>query len=236
MILQTKPGSKWAPGGINYGGNWSVGKESPRGWITAVDATSGAVRWRYHASSPIVSGVAPTAGGIVIAGDNDGNFLILNSATGAVLKKVSSGGSLSGGVITYEQQGKQYVAFTSGNISISAFGAIGHPSIVVMSLPTPVGKTEGPGDAGQRGEQPDVLHGQKLFNAKCAVCHGFDGTSLDLNGENLRTIGRRKTLQQLIDWIKNPAPPMPKVYPEPLQRVDESEIADIASYVSAWSK
>jgi alcohol dehydrogenase (cytochrome c) len=134
-IIKSEPGSKFARGSVNNGGSWSPSTEPATGWISAIDANTGKMRWQYHAESPVVSGITPTAGGIVLGGDSAGNFLVFNSLTGAVLKKVATGGALAGGVITYEQRGKQYIAFASGNISRSVWGAPGRPSIVVMALP-----------------------------------------------------------------------------------------------------
>jgi hypothetical protein len=37
--------------------------------------------------------------------------------------------------------------------------------------------------------------------------------------------------EQLVAWIKNPAPPMPKVFPGPLEEEDVQVIRDIAAYL-----
>jgi hypothetical protein len=42
------------------------------GWTYAVDAGTGAGRWRAKTNYPIQSGMTPTAGGIVLFGDIDG--------------------------------------------------------------------------------------------------------------------------------------------------------------------
>src|SRR2546426_10991296 len=39
--------------------------ERKKGWITAVDADTGVVRWRRETSQPIVAGIAVTASGLV---------------------------------------------------------------------------------------------------------------------------------------------------------------------------
>jgi len=44
------------------------------GWLTASDAVTGARRWQFKAPAPVLSGVTPTAGGIVRFGDISGNF------------------------------------------------------------------------------------------------------------------------------------------------------------------
>ncbi len=123
----------YKPGGLNFGG--SVQPVGPiTGWVTAVDSDTGKVRWRYHAEKPVIAGVTPTAGGVTFTGDLAGNLLIFDSKTGLLLRKVQTGGSLAGGVVTYAVDGKQYVAFASGNVSRSAFGTLGLPSVVIMSL------------------------------------------------------------------------------------------------------
>jgi alcohol dehydrogenase (cytochrome c) len=110
---------------------------SPSGWLVALDSDTGVVKWKYHATAPIVAGVTATAGGIVMTGDTAGNFLVLDSATGRVLYKMKTQGGLAGGVVTYAVGGRQYVAFTSGNISRSSLGApdtVGVPTLMVLAL------------------------------------------------------------------------------------------------------
>jgi alcohol dehydrogenase (cytochrome c) len=59
---------------------------------------------------------------------------VFESKSGKLLFKDHTPGSIAGGVITYEVNGKQYVAATSGNISRLTWGAQGVPAIVVYSL------------------------------------------------------------------------------------------------------
>jgi alcohol dehydrogenase (cytochrome c) len=199
-------------------------QEDSSGWITALDADTGKVRWRFHADAPVIGGVTPTAGGIVMAGDNAGNFYALDSNSGSVLKKIATGGSVSGGVITFAKDSKQYVALTSGNNSIGVFGAIGRPSIIVMSVnvmePSTTSISTG----------PDSVRGKGLFLSMCIACHGSDGKAID--GFDLSTIKSRMNFSQLITWLKAPAPPMPRVFPEPLDADDQRDIADIAAYLN----
>jgi PQQ-dependent dehydrogenase (methanol/ethanol family) len=229
-IFKSNPGSTFVPGTLNYGGTWSPTSEPTTGWITAVNAENGKVKWKYHAEAPVVSGITPTAGGIVLAGDNAGNFLVFNSLTGEVIKKLATGGSLSGGVITYEQKGKQFVAFTSGNISRTVFGAAGRPSIMIMAIPTPAGS------ALSRERVPDVDHGRQVFYGMCAGCHGADGKNISINGNDLTTVKQRMSLEQILAWLKNPKPPMPKIFPEPMQPSEEADLRDVALFVHEWPK
>jgi len=204
------------------GGSWSPGTEQPTGWITAVDAETGRVRWKYHTEAPVIGAVTPTAGGIVFGGDTAGNLLVFDIADGKLLKKMQSGGSIAGGIATYEIAGKQYVAFTSGNVSRSIFGAIGRPTLVVMSVP-------GESGAPAHNTGPDAAHGEQVYMSTCVICHGADGANID--HFNLAEVTRGMIADQLVQWIKNPAPPMPKMFPEPLSPEDEQDIVDVAAYL-----
>jgi glucose dehydrogenase len=97
------------------------GKPDPQaqwaGWVTSIDATSGKQRWRFKTPNPVIGGVTPTAGNIVLFGDMGGNFFGLNSATGAVLFKTDLGGAVSGGLITYDTGKGQKVAVSTGMAS-----------------------------------------------------------------------------------------------------------------------
>ena len=122
---------QYMPGKPYLGGDFKQ-ESKASGWVTAIDSDTGAVRWKYHADAPVVAGVTPTAGGVLFTGDMKGNFLIFDSKSGNLLRKTPTGGALAGGMITYEQNGKQYVAFSSGNVSRSLWGVVGLPTIIIM--------------------------------------------------------------------------------------------------------
>jgi alcohol dehydrogenase (cytochrome c) len=122
---------QYMPGKPYLGGDFKQSGPG-RGWVMAIDSDAGAVRWKYHADAPVVAGMTPTAGGVLFTGDMKGNFLIFDSKSGNLLRKIPTGGALAGGVITYELNGKQYVAFSSGNVSRSLWGIVGLPTIIIM--------------------------------------------------------------------------------------------------------
>ncbi|WP_181391927.1 PQQ-binding-like beta-propeller repeat protein [Deinococcus irradiatisoli] len=105
------------------------------GWVTALDAASGDIKWKYQSDSPVVAGVTPTAGGVVLTGDMGGNLLALSADEGKVLFKDNTGGSVAGGVITYQVGDRQYVAAASGNTSRTTWHTEGPQKIVVYALP-----------------------------------------------------------------------------------------------------
>ena len=109
-------------------------RDQSKGWLTAFDAATGKVNWKYQAPTPLIAGIVATSGGVLFTGDLDGNFLVMNSATGAPLYRFNTGGSVGGGAVSYAQDGKQYVAITSGAVS-AFFGGNGPPAVVVFALP-----------------------------------------------------------------------------------------------------
>jgi len=88
------------------------------GWLYAVDADSGAWRWRAHSNYPILGGSTPTAGGLVFFGDTGGNFYALNAANGARLWSHAMDGAIGGGVISFLTHGRQRIAVAAGMTSI----------------------------------------------------------------------------------------------------------------------
>ena len=92
-------------------------KEQWKGWITATDPDAGQIRWRYQAHSPILAGITATAGGLVLAADVEGHLLLLDGATGRVIKEIDTGAPSGAGVITYEAGGHQYIAVAGGTVS-----------------------------------------------------------------------------------------------------------------------
>ena len=78
-----------------------------RGWLNAIHADTGEVMWVWNAPTPLLPGVIPTAGGIVMAGDLDGVLRVFDKVNGAQLASHALGGPISGGVITYNDDGTE---------------------------------------------------------------------------------------------------------------------------------
>jgi mono/diheme cytochrome c family protein len=93
-------------------------------------------------------------------------------------------------------------------------------------------------DSGSTGMKPqastavaagNAAHGSAIFSQNCSSCHGAAGAGGGI-GPTLKGEKSRKDLPAAIAWIKNPKPPMPKLYPSPLS---ESDVADVAAYVES---
>lgn len=115
-VHQSAPGQSWAGTPAGDFGTFDP-RERWGGWVTATDADSGAVRWRYRTPAPILAAVTSTAGGMVFSADMNGNAYAFNGASGTVLWRDQLEGAAGGGVITYMVGGRQYVAFVAGTNS-----------------------------------------------------------------------------------------------------------------------
>ena len=113
--LARKPGQTWT--GTDLAAQF--GKHDPNwaGWVVATDADTGQVKWRFHAPAPVLSGITPTKGGLVFAGDMDEHAYAFDANNGNVLWRADLPGAAGGGVITYTIDGKQCVAFAAGTRS-----------------------------------------------------------------------------------------------------------------------
>jgi PQQ-dependent dehydrogenase (methanol/ethanol family) len=103
------------------------------GWVTAVDADTGEVKWRYQSPTPMVAGIAVTASGLLLTADLNGDLVAFDAATGKVLHRIATKQAGGGGVITYKFAGKQRVAMAAG-LEDRILGTHGEPVVLVFGL------------------------------------------------------------------------------------------------------
>jgi len=109
--------------------------EKAQGWLRAFDAATGAERWHYHSNSPMLAGITPTAGGLVLTGTGSGEFLAFEARTGRQLYSFYTGGALAAGVSTYLVGDRQFIAVASGNSSRTLWQTSGGAMVIVFGLP-----------------------------------------------------------------------------------------------------
>ena len=127
---------RYIPGKNYMGGRADLDPPTrAQGWLTAIDAATGGVKWRYRSPRPMVAAVTTTGGNLVLTGELTGDFLALDARSGDVLYRFNTGGPIGGGVVTYAAGGRQYIAVASG--SPSNFwneSNPGAPTVVVFAL------------------------------------------------------------------------------------------------------
>jgi alcohol dehydrogenase (cytochrome c) len=102
--------------------------------VMATDADTGQIKWRYHTTAPVLSGITPTKGGLVFAGDLGNHVWAFDAETGKILWQTELPGAPGGGVISYLADGKQLVAFVAGTRSAVFPVAPASAKIVIFGL------------------------------------------------------------------------------------------------------
>jgi alcohol dehydrogenase (cytochrome c) len=97
------------------GGTWSAG--DMRGYFSAIDLTTGKIKWQKEASTPLVGGVLSTSTGLVFQGEGDGNLTAMNSETGKVLWQFNTGAGVNAPPIGFTMDGEEFIAVAAGGTS-----------------------------------------------------------------------------------------------------------------------
>lgn len=91
-----------------------VAPDGVRGGLQAWDPVNQKLVWRADGGGGIGGGTVTTAGDLVFQVVNDGSFRAFSADKGEKLFEVKTGRTGMGAPITYEADGKQYVAFMGG--------------------------------------------------------------------------------------------------------------------------
>jgi PQQ-dependent dehydrogenase (methanol/ethanol family) len=123
------------------GGTWAFDMSKAAGIFSAVDLTTGKIKWQYKRPSPFVGGVLSTSSGLVFQGESDGNLTALNSESGEVLWQFNTGAGVNAPPIAFQLDGEEFIAVAAGgsDLWVSPRG----DSIFVFGLPKrwePAGK------------------------------------------------------------------------------------------------
>ena len=98
--------------------------KDPRwGVLSAINLTTGKIRWQVKTEQPLMGGVLATRGGLVFMGEGDGKLNAYNSNTGDLLWQAKVDAGVNAPPISYEIDGVQYVAVVAGGNAIFGFPA-----------------------------------------------------------------------------------------------------------------
>jgi alcohol dehydrogenase (cytochrome c) len=114
-LAATVAGKAWSGASAGFGK-----QDDPKmwsGWLVASNADTGERKWEFHAPYPVVGGVTPTTGRLVLFGDIGGNFYAFDAGAGKKLWSKDLGGAIGGGVITYDTGVGQKIAVATGMTS-----------------------------------------------------------------------------------------------------------------------
>ena len=114
--MHYKPVNAQYRAGLTYWGadiSW-IWPDGSRGGLKAIDPMTGKAKWEAKSDIPRFSGVLSTAGGVVFTGKLTGEFQAFDVDNGKQLWQFKTGSGIEGQPITWEQDGVQYIAVSSG--------------------------------------------------------------------------------------------------------------------------
>jgi alcohol dehydrogenase (cytochrome c) len=124
-----RPSRGSAPAGARGGGGG--GRALPQyrteaegyGALRALDPATGEKKWDFKMVDYTESGVLSTVSDLVFGGGREGHFFAVDARTGELLWSVNLGGTVASGPISYEVDGRQYVAVgANGALHVFALG------------------------------------------------------------------------------------------------------------------
>ncbi|HUF74355.1 MAG TPA: PQQ-binding-like beta-propeller repeat protein [Gammaproteobacteria bacterium] len=104
---------------INTRAQIAPGEENV-GTLQAIDVETGALEWKIEQPAGMLS-VISTGGGLLLGGDVNGRFRAYDQSDGDILWEVNLGSPVNGYPATFEVDGRQYVAVSTGGSGL-AFG------------------------------------------------------------------------------------------------------------------
>jgi PQQ-dependent dehydrogenase (methanol/ethanol family) len=115
------------------GGTWSFDMDNAAGIFSAVDLTSGRIKWQYRSPFPFVGGVLSTSSGLVFQGESDGNLTAFDSETGETLWQFNTGAGVNAPPIAFQLDGEEFIAVAAGGSSL--WGSPKGDAVFVFGLP-----------------------------------------------------------------------------------------------------
>ena len=97
-----------------------IPSEEQWGNVSAVDYNTGKIRWKVKTPQPMIGGIMATAGGLVFAGEGNGQFKAYDSKTGNILWNFQAGAGVNAPPSSYTVDGKQYIVVgAGGNVQLN---------------------------------------------------------------------------------------------------------------------
>jgi alcohol dehydrogenase (cytochrome c) len=101
--------------GFRGTGGAQIAAEPGEFYLRAIDPETVDIKWEYPMPGPAIAwaGTVATAGGLIFAGDDDGNLVALNAKTGEDLWHFNMGHMIYASPMTWAIDGKQYVTIAN---------------------------------------------------------------------------------------------------------------------------
>ncbi len=104
------------------------------GTFTAIDSRTNKIAWQHHLPYRMGGGGGSTvtAGGLLLRGEDDGNFVAVDAKTGDILWKFQTGFGADAPAVAYEVDGDEYIAIVTGGNTIQ--GSANSDAVWAFSL------------------------------------------------------------------------------------------------------
>lgn len=204
FVMQGTEGYEHQPLGTNLGIDMGASfmyyrdnPDAPRefvGFVSAWDPVEGREVWRSEELSGPTGGVLATGGGLLFSGggNNNNEIRAYDVSSGEKLWSFDPHTGVVAAPITYELDGKQYVAFSVGINQAGNYYAPSYSRILVFTLdgsaqlPEPLTYTPPPlNPPALTASAEQVAAGEQLYSQYCATCHGTGGAARGANFPNL---------------------------------------------------
>jgi len=184
--------------GIDFGAQFTFYRDHPKakngfvGYLQAMDPKSGKKVWSGPQNQGPTGGAVATAGGLVFQGGGTSNqFRAFDATSGKVLWSGETQTAVLAAPISYELDGKQYIAVSVGGAA-GDYYAPNHSRMLVYTVGGSV-KLPQPAPYTPRALLPppatasaaDVQKGEQLYARNCAACHGDRGQTRGANFPDL---------------------------------------------------
>ena len=184
-----KPAAVGANLGIDMSASVSFYRDNPNeknefvGFLQAWDPIAGKEVWRSEENPNPTGAVLATAGGLIFQGGGNSTqeFRAFDARSGKKVWSMNPHTGVVAAPITYELDGKQYVAVSVG-IQASSYFAPNYSRLLVFGLdgkarlPEPVSYVPPPlNPPALTASAAEVQKGAEHYNQYCAICHGQNG-------------------------------------------------------------
>jgi len=125
--------SKDGKAGLKYSSMAPLDTDERYGVLSAINIDTGKLAWQHKTVNPLLGGILSTQSGLVFSGEGAGELFALDAETGEKLWSGSAEAGVNAPPISYEIDGKQYIAVASGGNKL--FGYPSGDALKVWALP-----------------------------------------------------------------------------------------------------
>lgn len=118
---------------MDLGGEWKYDVTSAKGYFSAIDLSTGKIKWQKESPMVFIGGVFSTSTGLVFQGESNGNLTAYDSDTGEVLWQYNTGAGVNAPPIAYTLDGEEFIAVAAGGSSL--WGSPKGDTIFIFGLP-----------------------------------------------------------------------------------------------------